>query len=222
MLMTVMLTMVAAVVTVVAPTSSEASKTHAEVIVIGAGYAGLGAARELSRRGVEVLVLEARDRVGGRTHVKQFMGKPFDYGGAWIVGGTGNPLIALQEEYGLRPAPTGSHHPIENQYSFDAKPYTWEEYNELVFKPYQEANRQAQRQVGRSWFDAVSRGSGWGAVDQVRYNSTYTHVVELNSAGTSEQMDSGPPSRRRDCHFADARSPSLLKRLLKAEEGAAE
>ena len=44
--------------------AASASAKNAEVIVIGAGYSGLGAARELSRNGVEVLVLEARDRVG--------------------------------------------------------------------------------------------------------------------------------------------------------------
>jgi monoamine oxidase len=38
------------------------------VIIIGAGAAGLAAARELSAAGVETVVLEARDRVGGRIH----------------------------------------------------------------------------------------------------------------------------------------------------------
>ena len=37
-----------------------------DVVVVGAGFAGLTAARELSHRGLDVLVLEARDRIGGR------------------------------------------------------------------------------------------------------------------------------------------------------------
>src|SRR2546428_7385138 len=44
-----------------------AARADADVVVIGAGFAGLVAARELGRAGLDVLVLEARDRVGGRT-----------------------------------------------------------------------------------------------------------------------------------------------------------
>jgi monoamine oxidase len=55
-----------------------------DVIVIGAGFAGLTAARELSRHGRSVLVLEARDRIGGRTWTDSRFGLPLELGGTWV------------------------------------------------------------------------------------------------------------------------------------------
>lgn len=58
--------------------------TDTDVIVIGAGFAGLTAARELMNLGHDVLVLEGRLRVGGRTWVDSFGKFTVEYGGTWI------------------------------------------------------------------------------------------------------------------------------------------
>lgn len=55
-----------------------------DVIVVGAGLAGLRAAQLLRGAGKRVLVLEAQDRVGGRTFTTQFAGRTIDLGGQWI------------------------------------------------------------------------------------------------------------------------------------------
>jgi len=60
--------------------------TEADVCVVGAGFAGLTAARRLSRAGKSVAVLEARDRVGGRTWTERRAGDvALDRGGAWLA-----------------------------------------------------------------------------------------------------------------------------------------
>jgi len=71
-----------------------------DVLVVGAGLAGLTAARELKRAGLDVVVLEARDRVGGRTWTADFGGTNFDFGGQWI-GPTQQRMHALVTEFGL-------------------------------------------------------------------------------------------------------------------------
>lgn len=72
-----------------------------DVVIIGAGLAGLTAARTLHAQGVDVLVLEARDRVGGRTcSVVEDGGRLVEYGGQWI-GPTQDRIKALIEEFGL-------------------------------------------------------------------------------------------------------------------------
>jgi polyamine oxidase len=62
------------------------------VLVIGAGMAGLTAARLLHDSGCQVIVLEARDRIGGRTWTDDRLGVPCDLGGSWIHGADDNPL----------------------------------------------------------------------------------------------------------------------------------
>ena len=55
-----------------------------DVIVVGGGLAGLTAARELGHRGRRVLLLEARERLGGRTWVSSFAGVDVEFGGAFV------------------------------------------------------------------------------------------------------------------------------------------
>lgn len=55
-----------------------------DVIIIGAGFAGVTAARELRAKGRRVLLLEARDRIGGRTWTDTFLGQQIERGGAWV------------------------------------------------------------------------------------------------------------------------------------------
>ncbi|GAA3870119.1 FAD-dependent oxidoreductase [Leifsonia kafniensis] len=75
---------------------------HFETIVIGAGVAGLTAARLLAKAGRRVVVLEARDRVGGRVWTDRDDGLVTDLGASWIHGVTDDPVGAAAEAFGMR------------------------------------------------------------------------------------------------------------------------
>ncbi|MDT5307487.1 MAG: monoamine oxidase [Mycobacterium sp.] len=80
---------------------------NADVVIVGAGFAGLSAARDLVRLGHDVVVLEGRDRVGGRSATTTIAGTPVDLGGTF-VGPTQDAVIALAQELGCETVRTYS------------------------------------------------------------------------------------------------------------------
>ncbi|MBY4130272.1 FAD-dependent oxidoreductase [Rhodococcus fascians] len=87
--------------------------THVDTIVVGAGISGLTAARILHGAGRRVLVLEARDRVGGRVWTVRADGDILDAGASWIHGIDNNPLAEAAHAFGIRTAEftVGSYQP---------------------------------------------------------------------------------------------------------------
>jgi monoamine oxidase len=79
--------------------------TNADVVVVGAGFAGLTAARRLVQLGYDVVVLEGRDRVGGRSSTASIAGVPVDLGGTF-VGPTQDAVLGLAAELGCATVPT--------------------------------------------------------------------------------------------------------------------
>jgi len=70
-----------------------------QILVVGAGIAGLGAALRLREIGYAVIVLEGRDRIGGRILTDRSLSVPIDLGAAWIRGTEGNPITDLAARY---------------------------------------------------------------------------------------------------------------------------
>lgn len=69
-----------------------------DVLVVGAGVAGISAARSLRARGLSCLVLEAKNRVGGRAYTDA---TGFDHGASWLHQANDNPLTALAGAFGF-------------------------------------------------------------------------------------------------------------------------
>lgn len=154
------------------------------VIVIGAGMAGLAAARELQRAGYTVQVLEARDRIGGRIHTSRaWKGAPMDLGASWIHESEGNPLTALAREAGARTVAT--HYDRSIGYGRSGRPFSdaetrrleaLQEQIEAIIEEAQEADAdrplRAAVEAGLDW-PSLSRGDR--ELAELLLNSTIEH-----------------------------------------------
>src|SRR6476646_8678663 len=92
--------------------------SEVDIAIIGAGAAGLGAARALENSGLSVIVLEARDRVGGRAHTVQAApGVIFDLGCGWLHSADKNSFVKIAEHLNFEIDRT---RPPWREQSFDA------------------------------------------------------------------------------------------------------
>ena len=73
-------------------------KDEVDVLVVGAGVAGIAAARSLAAGGLSCLVLEAKDRIGGRAYTDA---TGFDHGASWLHQANDNPLTAFAQVLGF-------------------------------------------------------------------------------------------------------------------------
>lgn len=94
--------LLAAAASTALPAHAEDKATGRDVVVIGAGSAGLAAARTLVSTGLDVLVLEARDRIGGRAWTDtQSVGVAWDRGCSWLHSANANPWVAIAKGLGF-------------------------------------------------------------------------------------------------------------------------
>ncbi len=147
-----------------------------EVAVVGAGAAGLAAARRLRAAELDVLCLEARDRIGGRAHTVGGAGGPMDLGCGWLHSGDRNPWTGLADRLGLevdRSNPPWARPPVGDVLS----PAEWESFNaaQTALDERLDAAAKAGREGPAS--DHLEPGNAWNpALDAV---STWYNGAEL-------------------------------------------
>ncbi|MEV8251019.1 FAD-dependent oxidoreductase [Microbacterium sp. NPDC076768] len=125
-----------------------------DTIVIGAGMSGLTSARMLSDAGQRVVVLEGRDRVGGRMHTDRSAGFPVDLGASWVHGISGSALWDLVQaldiptsEYTVGSFQVGGR-PIEN-FDGEGRPMTLAATQQWI-SDVEEADRLLQEEIAHS------------------------------------------------------------------------
>ena len=118
-----------------------------DVVVVGAGLAGLAAAQSVVDAGRDVVVLEARDRVGGRTLNEEIApGKVVEVGGQW-VGPTQFRLLELARDLGVETFPTYSEGTSSFEWRGDIKRYRGvvPRLNPAILLDYEQARRRLDR-----------------------------------------------------------------------------
>jgi len=110
----------------------------ADAIVVGAGAAGIAAARRLHDAGLDVMLVEAGDRLGGRARSVHIQGMAIDLGCGWLHSARRNPWTPLAETYG---------------FTVDRSPANWRaQWRDLGFPP---EEQQAYAQAWSRWQKAA-------------------------------------------------------------------
>lgn len=152
-----------------------------EVVVVGAGIAGLAAARTLAQSHWDVVLLEARERIGGRIWTRQDLGFPMDLGASWIHGISGNPISKLANTLGMETVRT--HYGAIQVYRDDGAPLSKQEHNALLTR-YQSVLTQTYQMRAASSVER-SLGSAVAAVIAQQHFSA-AEIRDLHYAFNSE------------------------------------
>ncbi|EFI53469.1 NAD(P)/FAD-dependent oxidoreductase [Afipia sp. 1NLS2] len=151
--------------------------SHIDVAIIGAGAAGLGAAHALQGSGQSTLVLEARDRIGGRSQTISLPNNViFDVGCGWLHSADKNPFVAIAEKLGFA---INRHRPPWQQQTFDAGfPRAEREDFIAAMNDFFERAEDAADKSDRPASDVLIPGNRWNA--QIDAVSTYINGCELD------------------------------------------
>jgi monoamine oxidase len=160
------------------------------VIVIGAGIAGLATANALTQAGVDCVVLEARDRLGGRLHTVDLAGWAVDLGGSWIHMPQGNPLTTYSEHVGISRRPGD---PLAELVAYDCAEHRrlssseWAASIEMQYETFPNAQSRLLEQLGpgasmAEAIEAFLEDSRLGSSDLRRARQAITAVIEAEAA----------------------------------------
>lgn len=166
-----------------------------DVVVVGAGCAGIAAARALVAAGKSCVVLEAGDRVGGRAYTASLAGAPFDHGATWLHQAQENPLTPFLGEHIDHDAVRGRHLHLGDRFATRAELADYAR----ALDAFEAAIVGASSEPDRAVSEVVPRGGRWDA--------TIAHWLgsQINAAELSRIS-------LRDYVAVDLEGPNLLPR----------
>lgn len=175
-------------------------KSRKRILVIGAGLAGLAAARELKRNGHDVIVLEARERIGGRVWTShQWSDLPLDLGATWIHGVEGNPITAIADELGASRLVTSYERSVIYDTNGRLLSHTQQEQLEIIQKRALSSLREAQNQDR----DMSIQQALATLAQTLAASSEATRFLSFYLSGSIEQEYSGS-AHRLSAHWYDS------------------
>lgn len=166
------------------------------VLVVGAGIAGLTVANALHHAGVDCVVLEARDRVGGRLHTMDLAGSPVDLGGSWFHHPSGNRLRRFAQVAGVDCQPGD---PLPTLAAFDLPAKRWlsvEEVDETLrgdLGGFATALDELRRRLGpdasaAEGIEAFLATAGLAEEEQRQASQALRASIEADAAGAAEEQ----------------------------------
>jgi monoamine oxidase len=152
--------------------------SEVDVAIIGAGAAGIGAARALEGKHRSVLVLEARNRLGGRAFTRQLENNiVFDVGCGWLHSANKNKFVRIAKELGF-PIDRGRPHWSKQTFNVGFPKEEMAAYLQEMDAFYDRAEAAAKLGTDRPASDFLNPGSRWNAM--LNCVSTYINGVELD------------------------------------------
>lgn len=187
------------------------------VVVIGAGLAGLSAARHLQSRGHKVVVLEARQQAGGRIRTSlEWPGMAMDLGASWIHGVRGNPLTALADAAGAKRVSTSYDRSVmitSGQERGDAD-YWYRRSERLVGEARQRAERLERDISLAEAIAALPRWQGLAREERRFISHCLTGSAELEYGGSLSELSAWYFDEAKEFGGADQLFPNGFGELI--------
>lgn len=154
-----------------------------DVVVVGAGAAGIAAARRLADAGLSLIVIEAGDRVGGRAWTIRHNGLPVDLGCAWLHSADRNPWTALAPDLGFTVDRTLP--PWGRQFKDLGFPKADQEAAHAAFAAFEQRLRRAPAGSDRA-ADLVEEGGAWNPY--LEAVSSYINGTDLKTLSIRDYL----------------------------------
>lgn len=173
-----------------------------DVVVIGAGAAGIGAGRRLAKAGVRFVVLEARDRIGGRAHTITANGLPLDLGCEWLHSAEHNVMTGIAEASGF--TVDRSEAPWRRQSGgHGITPADLADFGETFQRFEKRIDAEAEKNAPRPASEYLEPGSRWTAM----MNAIFSYISgaclhEIDAADYARYEDTGNNWRVREGYGA--------------------
>ena len=157
-----------------------------EVAVIGAGAAGLAAAKALAAQRIPFVLLEGSHRIGGRAHTEYPPdGAPFDLGCHWMHSASINPFVPIADEYSVR-------YEKRDDYGPEARYFRGGEWvSELALESLAEESETAEVAIAAAWSDGIDSSVAEVTERDGEWTSVLDYYTTLDTSVDPDEVSIG-------------------------------